>query len=95
MQIDTKYFSILGDKFYIFSAIDCKSRFDYIYTYATIYSKSAQNFLKRVKEYFPFPIQAVNTDNGSEYILNFHKKVKKWGIPHYFTNQSSLSQAEW
>lgn len=86
VQIDTKYFSILGDKYYIFSAIDCKSRFGYIYAYSTISSKSAQDFLKRVKEYFPFPIQAVNTDNGSEYLLNFHKEVKKWGIPHYFTN---------
>jgi hypothetical protein len=27
VQIDTKYLSILGDKYYIFSAIDCKSRF--------------------------------------------------------------------
>lgn len=86
VQIDTKYFSILGDKYYIFSAIDCKSRFGYIYAYTTISSKSAQDFLKRVKEYFPFPIHAVNTDNGSEYLLNFHKEVKKWGIPHYFTN---------
>ena len=86
VQIDTKYFSILGDKYYIFSAIDCKSRYGYIYAYATISSKSAQDFLKRVKEYFPFPIQAVNTDNGSEYLLNFHKEVKKWDIPHYFTN---------
>jgi transposase InsO family protein len=86
VQIDTKYFSILGDKYYIFSAIDCKSRFGYIYAYATISSKSAQDFLRRVREYFPFPIQAVNTDNGSEYLLNFHKEVKKWGIPHFFTN---------
>lgn len=86
VQIDTKYFSILGDKYYIFSAIDCKSRFGFIYPYATISSKSAQDFLKRVKGYFPFPIQAVNTDNGSEYLLNFHKEIEKWGIPHYFTN---------
>jgi len=86
VQIDTKYLSILGDKYYIFSAIDCKSRFGYIYAYSTISSKSAQAFLKRVREYFPFPIQAVNTDNGSEYLLNFHKEVEQWGIPHYFSN---------
>lgn len=86
VQIDTKYFSILGDKYYIFSAIDCKSRFGYIYAYSTISSKSAQEFIKRVREYFPFPIQAVNTDNGSEYLLNFHKEVKRWGIPHFFSN---------
>ena len=86
VQIDTKYFSILGDKYYIFSAIDCKSRFGYIYAYATISSKSAQEFLKRLKDYFPFPIEAINTDNGSEYLLNFHKEIETWGIPHFFTN---------
>jgi transposase InsO family protein len=86
VQIDTKYLSILGDKYYIFSAIDCKSRFGYIYAYSTISSKSAQEFVRRVREYFPFPIQAVNTDNGSEYLLNFHKEVEEWGIPHFFTN---------
>ena len=86
VQIDTKYFSLTSHRYYIFSAIDCKSRFGFIYAYTTISSASGKDFLKRVKAYFPFPIQAVNTDNGSEYLLNFHKEVISWGIPHYFTD---------
>lgn len=86
IQVDTKYFSILGDKYYIFSAIDCKSRFGFIYAYTTISSRSGKDFIQRVKDYFPFPIQAINTDNGSEYLLNFHKEIESWGIPHYFTD---------
>lgn len=86
IQVDTKYFSILGDKYYIFSAIDCKSRFGFIYPYTTISSTSARDFIRRVREYFPFEIKAINTDNGSEYLLNFHKEILSWGIPHYFTN---------
>ncbi len=86
IQVDTKYFSILGDKYYIFSAIDCKSRFGFIYAYTTISSSSGRDFIKRVREYFPFKIQAINTDNGSEYLLNFHKEIKSWGIPHFFTD---------
>lgn len=86
VQIDTKYFSILGVRYYIFSAIDCKSRFGFIYAYTTISSTSSKDFLKRVREYFPFSIQAINTDNGSEYLLNFHKEIESWGIPHYFTD---------
>ncbi len=86
VQVDTKYFSVLGDRYFLFSAIDCKSRFAFTYAYTTISSASAQDFIKRVKEYFPFPIQAINTDNGSEYLLNFHKEIKSWGIPHYFTD---------
>lgn len=86
VQVDTKYFYVLGKKFYIFSAIDCKSRYGFIYCYKTISSASGKDFIKRVREYFPFPIQAINTDNGSEYLLEFHKEITSWGIPHFFTN---------
>jgi transposase InsO family protein len=86
VQIDTKYFYVLGRKFYLFSAVDCKSRYGFTYCYKTISSLSGKDFVRRVKEYFPFPIQAVNTDNGSEYLLEFHKELVSWGIPHYFTD---------
>jgi transposase InsO family protein len=87
VQIDTKYFYVLGKKFYLFTAIDCKSRYGFLYCYKTISSVSGKDFLGRVKAYFPFPIQAVNTDNGSEYLLNFHKELEEeWKIPHYFTD---------
>lgn len=86
VQIDTKYFYVFTRKFYLFTAIDCKSRFGFIYAYQTISSASGRDFFRRLKEYFPFPIHAVNTDNGSEYLLNFHKEIESWGIPHYFTD---------
>lgn len=86
VQIDTKYFYVLGRKFYIFSAIDCKSRYAFTYCYRSISSHSGKDFIRRVREYFPFEIQAVNTDNGSEYLLEFHKEVISWGIPHFFTD---------
>lgn len=86
VQMDTQYFSVLGRRFFIFSAIDCKSRFGFIYPYFTISSASARNFVRRVREYFPFPIKAINTDNGSEYLLKFHQEISAWGIPHYFSD---------
>jgi transposase InsO family protein len=86
VQVDTKHFYIFNRKFYIFSAIDCKSRFGFIYCYRSISSASGKDFIRRVREYFPFKIQAINTDNGSEYLLNFHKEIKSWGIPHFFTD---------
>lgn len=86
VQVDTKYFYVLGKKFYIFSAIDCKSRYAFIYCYKTITSASGKDFIRRVKDYFPFAIQAINTDNGSEYLLQFHKEIESWDIPHFFTD---------
>jgi len=86
VQVDTKYFYVLGRKFYLFSAVDCKSRFGFVYCYKTISSLSGKDFIKRVREYFPFKIQAINTDNGSEYLLEFHKEIESWDIPHFFTD---------
>jgi transposase InsO family protein len=86
VQVDTKYFYVLGRKFYLFTAIDCKSRYGFIWCYRTISSSSGRDFIKRVKEYFPFPIHAVNTDNGCEYLLHFHQEIVSWGIPHFFTD---------
>lgn len=92
VQVDTKYFSVLGRKFYLFSAVDCKSRYAFVYAYTTITSTSAQDFIRRVREYFPFAIAAINTDNGSEYLKNFHAELESWGIPHYFTDPNCPKQ---
>lgn len=86
VQVDTKYFYVLGRKFYLFSAIDCKTRYGFIYGYKTISSASGADFIRRVKNYFPFEIAAINTDNGSEYLKDFHREVESWDIPHYFTD---------
>ena len=85
VQIDTKHLYILGQRFYIFVAIDCKSRLGFVYAYKSASSLNAADFLSKVINYFPFNIQAINTDNGSEYLLNFHKLTQRLGIPHYFT----------
>ena len=92
VQVDTKYFYILNKKFYLFTAIDCKSRYGFVYCYRTISSTSGKDFIKKVKEYFPFSIQAINTDNGSEYLLNFHNEIEQWNIPHYFTDPNCPKQ---
>ncbi len=86
VQVDTKYLYVLGKKFYLFTAIDCKSRYGFLYCYKTISSASGKDFIRRVREYFPFKVQAINTDNGSEYLLEFHKEIISWGIPHFFTD---------
>lgn len=85
VQIDTKHLYILGIRFYLFVAIDSKSRYGFVWTYKSASSLNAADFLLKVIDYFPFQIQAVNTDNGSEYLLHFHKTCSKLNIQHYFT----------
>lgn len=86
VQIDTKYLYILGRRFYLYVAIDCKSRYAFIWAYGSCNSTNATNFLLKVIDYFPFPIKAINTDNGPEYLLNFHKQCEGLNIPHYFSH---------
>ena len=85
VQIDTKYLYVLGKRFYLFVAIDCKSRYAFIWAYKSCNSTNAADFLTRVIEYFPFSIKAINTDNGPEYLLNFHKECQELSIPHDFS----------
>ena len=86
VQIDTKHLYVLGKRFYLFAAVDCKSRFGFIFSHETTSSLAASDFLTRVTNHFPFTIEAVQTDNGSEYLLNFHKQCRHLGIIHYFTD---------
>ena len=85
VQIDTKHFYVLGIRFYLFCAVDCKSRYGYVWCYKNISSQSGADFLERVITYFPFNVESVQTDNGSEYLLNFHKACDRLGLTHYFS----------
>lgn len=67
-------------------AIDCKSRYDFVWCYRSIASQATAELLKQVIADFPFAIVNINTDNGSEYLLNFHKACIDLGITPYFTH---------
>lgn len=89
IQIDTKHLYILNKRFYLFAAIDTKSRLGYTGCYKTGSSLNAADFLLRVIKYFPFPVRSVNTDNGAEYLLNFHKLTQELNIKHYFSHPNT------
>lgn len=86
IQIDTKHLIILGRRFYQFTAIDCYSKFSFSWAYTTASSSSAKDFLNRLTAYLPFKIRAIQTDNGSEYLLYFHQECLKRKITHYFSH---------
>jgi transposase InsO family protein len=86
VQIDTKHLYVLGKRFYVFVAIDCASRFALMRGYRHASSQVAADFLEEVLTAFPFSVTAVNTDNGSEYLLNFHKACEARQITHYFSH---------
>jgi len=86
IQIDTKHLYVLNKRFYVFVAVDCKSRIGYTSAFKTGTSSNASLFLEEFLNYIPFDVNAIQTDNGSEYLGFFHKKCTDLNIKHYFTD---------
>ena len=74
VQIDTKHLRFSdGSRAYQFTAIDTCTRLRVLRAFSTASSKSAERFLDEVRSSFPFRIQNIQTDNGSEYLGFFDK----------------------
>ena len=84
IQIDAISIFYLGIKRYIITAIDLKSRFSFAYTYKTLSSLSAKDFMERLMSVAPFKIRRVQTDNGSEFHKYFENYLKEKKIVHFF-----------
>jgi transposase InsO family protein len=69
---------------YILTAIDDLTRIGYARMYAHHSSADATDFLKRLR-YLLGPIQAVHTDNGSEFAKYFQRACSSMHIDRYFS----------
>jgi len=85
VQIDTKQIIILGETFHQFTAVDCFTKIGYSKIYRNATTANGRDFLISLLLAFPFKIQAIQTDNGHEYLLYFHKECQKRGITHFFS----------
>lgn len=85
VQIDAITFFLMGTKRYIITAIDIKTRFAFAYSYKTLSSASAQDFIQKLEIVAPFEIKAIQTDNGSEFLKLADQKMQERGIVHFFT----------
>ena len=85
IQMDTKHIMLPGGKrFYQFTAIDLLGKRKVMRVYPSESSRNGAKFLEECLAGFPFPIKAVQTDNGSTFLKEFDKTCKEKGIPHYF-----------
>ena len=85
IQMDTKHIMLAGGKrFYQFTAIDVLSKRKVIRVYPSESSRNGAHFLQECFLNFPFPIKAVQTDNGSTFLKEFDKLCREKKLPHYF-----------
>ena len=101
VQVDVKFVpavclvgEVKGKKFYQYTAIDEYSRFRYIESFEehSTYSSSAL-FIEQLIKAFKFPIECIQTDNGTEFTKRllpterrtptlFETRLKQCGIKH-------------
>lgn len=85
VQMDIKHIMLPGGKrFYQFTAIDVLSKRKIIRVYSSESSRNGAHFLTECILNFPFPIKAIQTDNGSTFQKEFTKLCWIKEIPHYF-----------
>jgi transposase InsO family protein len=85
IQMDIKHIMLLGGKrFYQFTAIDVLTKMRVLRIYPSESSRNGAKFLEECILNFPFPIKAIQTDNGSTFLKEFDKLCKTKGIFHYF-----------
>lgn len=93
IQIDTKHLpTFLGLKLYQFTAIDVLTKTRVLSVSTRISSKAAERFLLECVKAFKFKIEAVQTDNGSEFKGYFDQASKRLGILHYWIEPRSPKQ---
>ena len=83
LQLDSIVIFLNGIKKYILTAIDLKTKFAFAYAYRSLSSLNASDFMRKLREVFPFTIQRVQTDNGSEFGKYFKNYIQRHNIIHF------------
>lgn len=86
IQMDTKYIMLIGGrKHYQFTAIDILTKKRILNVYPSESSRNGADFLLKCLNDLPFPIKAIQTDNGSSFLKEFENVCKKKKLIHYYT----------
>jgi transposase InsO family protein len=84
-QLDTIVIYWDNLKRYILTAVDHGSKLGYARMYKNKSSRSAADFLYRLRYLVAQPIENLQTDNGSEFAWEFERASNKLGIQRYFS----------
>ena len=85
VALDTIEKHIRGARRYIITFEDLYTRYAFAWGTKSHASLAAKEFFKICLAIFPFPIAFVLTDNGSEFMKEFSKELKRLHLTHYHT----------
>jgi len=85
VQLDSKQIPLgQGKIVFQFGALDCFTRKRVVALAPRLTSQQGAAFLERVVATFPFPVQAIQSDGGSEFLGEFPKAAVALELTHYF-----------
>lgn len=85
IEADMKHVSFFGQRRYFFVGIDCITKRLAVHVGTNSSSRQASRLLERVHQTFPYPVQQLRVDNGSENLKDFMAKAEELGMKQYFT----------
>ncbi len=85
VALDTVERFVHGLRRYVITFEDVFTRFSFAWSTNCHASKAAQEFFRHCCLVFPYPIEYVLTDNGSEFKKHFNQELNKLHIAHYHT----------
>ena len=85
VALDTIERFVNGCRRYIITFEDIHTRFAFAWATNSHASKAAQEFFGLCRKAFPFPIDFVLTDNGSEFKKHFSEELRRLYLIHYHT----------
>jgi len=83
-EVDMKHVCFFNQPRYFFVGIDCVSKRIAVHVGTHSSSVQASRVLGQMKE-FPFPVEQIRVDNGSENMKDFALKAQALNIQQYFT----------
>ena len=85
IQMDSKQVRMTNGKtVFQFGAVDCFTRKRVVALAPRLTSHQGARFLHKVLSAFPFPIQAIQSDGGSEFLGEFAQTASELKLTHYF-----------
>lgn len=83
VELDTIERFIFGIRCYVITFIDVYSRFTFAWATRSHSSLAATDFFRKIQKVFPYPVEYLQTDNGSEFAKHFTKLIKSLYLIHY------------
>jgi len=85
LAFDTVLRTVHGCRRYLVTMTDLYSRFSFAFATTSHGSLAAARFFKAIRAFFPYPIENVLTDNGSEFMQHFDAEIRRQCLCHWHT----------